>query len=67
MSKTKVDINETAFEQFVRDAVEFQPDLEYVISCPLCGKSIKVKLGENICEHCGGSVTLGLDPPSEQE
>ena len=66
MSKTKVEINEAAFNQFVRDAVQSQPDLEYDIACPHCGKSIEVKLGDNTCDHCGGSIVLGLDPPSDQ-
>lgn len=67
MPKPKVDIDDAALEKFVIDALESQPDLEYDIECPLCGKIITARLGENTCEHCGGSVTLGFDPPSDLE
>ena len=67
MPKSKVEINEAALDAFIKNALESHPDHEYDIECPLCGQSIKAKLGENICEHCGGSVILGFDPPSDQE
>ncbi len=64
---SKVEFNDFAFEQFVRDAVKSQPDLEYSIACPHCGKIIMAKYGENTCKYCGGFITLGLDPPPDQE
>ena len=30
------------------------------IECPHCGKTIRVQLGDNICEHCGNQVVVGF-------
>ena len=67
MSKSKVEINESALNQLFRDAVLSHPEAEYSITCPHCGESIIAYLGDNTCEYCGGSIFLSPDPPSDQE
>ena len=52
MKKTKL----KGFDELQKELKKQASLEEPVLPCPHCGKSFPIKIGNNICPHCGGIV-----------